>query len=365
MSTQTDIQKLTATVLKLHPEQARLSPSHFYQSLPLALADAVFSIGVRYVQCQNAVAHFARRFGWKLYRPLNSPFPPPAEQHTVRELLEVFATTEDPAVDLFNNRGLANPSSRSSIKKAFLLLEVARVLDRHGIQFLQDFHAYPNPTVIDTELNLLPAMSSGIIVNYIRLLVGDATSVKADRMILRFVHEATGRWVAPSEAIDLVRSTATALVDLGHANVNARLVDHLIWSHQRTLALPAKKKKVAHPSVAQPNLQPVLLLSATGTKTPPPLPILVELDFERFWDRCRTGGTTGPVEFGVDEDERLWIKSANASRHANPETVYRIKRSTVRTYLPKVQERGFRANHGWFCKLHDHILLRLGDLAPA
>lgn len=69
------------------------------------------------------------------------------------------------------------------------------------------------------------------------------------------------------------------------------------------------------------------------------------------------------LEFGVDDDERLWIKSGNSKRQRETEERYRVKRTTVTGYLLRARERHFRANHGWFARVYDHILLNNGELS--
>jgi hypothetical protein len=298
------------------------------------MADAVFSIGVRYAQCQNAVHHLARTQGWRVYRGPGTPYPERAQQNTVRQLLATLAAAQNPAADLFNNRGYANPRAAQPILKAELLRSVAQVLDTHGIQVFQDLSPWPEK--LDETLAALPAMSSGIIVRYLRMLAGDANGVKPDRMIVRFIERALNRKVSPEEAVELIRGTARSLQQSGYPHLDARLLDHLIWNHQRSLVRPKNKSG--------------LTVTATLLDKPAILHDR-ELKFEEFWICCRTGGDVGgSLKFGVDEDERLEIKSKNSKSE------YRIIRSTVKTYLAEVHKRKFRANHGWFSKVHDHIL---------
>ena len=44
-------------------ENLRLSPGYYYDSLPLCVIDAVFSIGVRYTSTQKTVKNYCDYFG--------------------------------------------------------------------------------------------------------------------------------------------------------------------------------------------------------------------------------------------------------------------------------------------------------------
>src|SRR5262249_43224285 len=75
----------------------------------------------------------------------------------------------------------------------------------------------------------------GLSWNYFRMLSGSEDTVKADRMVLRFVTAALGRRVGTELASELVRGAAATLHSK-YAHLTPRLLDGAIWSYQSELA---------------------------------------------------------------------------------------------------------------------------------
>lgn len=189
---------------------ARLSAGYYYASLPLAVTDAVFSIGVRYETVVNSVHHLARRAGWEVYRPLGSPYLDPGRQHTISELLAEFKKAFDPT-EVFGNRGYANPAAARPIPKAILVQQVAGVLAANGIENFNDFAAYPKLEALEETLRSLPAMSSGVAVSYLGMLCGNDENIKPDRHIHAFIRMASGNSglvISNAEAVSLMQEAA-------------------------------------------------------------------------------------------------------------------------------------------------------------
>jgi len=219
---------------KLALEGARLSDSYYYQSLPLCIIDSVFSIGVRYGQVLNVIETFCRQTGWVRYRVHGSAFPAKADQQTVSNLLEVLGHHPNPEKSLFHNSGYANPAAKeeSRILKANLVKQFAAALVAREIDTYEDLKSYPKPECLDCSLCGLPSLKSGVVVRYFRMLAGDDTQVKPDRMILRFLCEALGSSVGTDEAVELVRG-ASSILEKDFPGMNPRLLDHEIWKYQR------------------------------------------------------------------------------------------------------------------------------------
>jgi hypothetical protein len=64
---------------------ARLGDEYFYQSLPLCVIDAVFSIGVRYGGVQRVVARYCERAGLQRVRTDYRFLPPMREQESITQ----------------------------------------------------------------------------------------------------------------------------------------------------------------------------------------------------------------------------------------------------------------------------------------
>lgn len=211
-----------------------LSEDYYYQSLPLCAIDAVFSIGVKYSQVRNVIRAFCGSQNWRPYR-LGTELPPASEQKTITDLLEILSNAPD-RTEVFNNKCYANPSAESHcrIRKADLVWRFANVLHQYGVETLQDLRGFPQPERLQEALCELPTLHSGIVFRYFRMLAGDDTEVKPDRMIKRFIraaglplqdHENTRAVGLIAEAADTLRQT--------FPHVTPRLLDYAIWLHQR------------------------------------------------------------------------------------------------------------------------------------
>ena len=63
-----DAERLASACERIFPlESLTLGPSYYYDSLPLCLIDAVFSIGVKYSSTQNVVKHYCSYYGLREY----------------------------------------------------------------------------------------------------------------------------------------------------------------------------------------------------------------------------------------------------------------------------------------------------------
>jgi hypothetical protein len=79
-----DIARLVAYAERvLDLAHARHGEGYFYQSLPLCVLDAVFSLGVRYQAVRNVVARYCAEAEVKQFRPYGSPFPSQEEQESI------------------------------------------------------------------------------------------------------------------------------------------------------------------------------------------------------------------------------------------------------------------------------------------
>jgi hypothetical protein len=215
-------------------QTAQLSRAYFYQSLPLCIIDAVFSIGVKYGQVENVVCNVAKVTAWDTFRPYGSKFPAIEKQKTVSDLLDDIGKHQDTRKTLFNNRGYANPSATKvpRIQKADLVCRFADVLKQKKIETFQDLANYAESEALDTELCMLPSLQSGIIVRYFRMLAGVENQVKPDRMIQRFIKVSIGESLNADAAATLIQNTCVIL-KTKFPLLTPRLLDHEIWKFQR------------------------------------------------------------------------------------------------------------------------------------
>lgn len=184
-----------------------------YKSLPLAVIDAVFSIGVTYTSTANTVRRFCENQTphWARYRT------DPGMEHTIEDFLRI--TRRHPsgelAANVFGNR--QRTSATNGILKAEAVTRWAEILLAHGINRFADVPKLTGNDMFEKQVRALPGQGSGISLDYFRMLTGDESGIKADRHILRFME-----MIGVSD-VAILKSVAAAM------RVTPRLLDYAIW----------------------------------------------------------------------------------------------------------------------------------------
>lgn len=225
------VHRLADYIIDTRLEPRALPPEFFYASLPLCVIDAVFSIGVTYTSTRNTVARFCERQEWK-----KSMVPDQHRmngEHTIGTFLNLFdnLTPDQMADDLFGNR--QRTSSRSGILKAEAAQQFAVTLKDAGIN---DFSDLGEECLAAAEalVHEIPGQKSGISFDYFRMLAGDDSRIKPDRMVLRFIAKALGttpEQVGPGMAREVLQGTVEELIKRGHT-WSPRRLDYVIWHRE-------------------------------------------------------------------------------------------------------------------------------------
>ncbi len=216
----------------LHFEAARLADEYFYQSLPLCVIDAVYSIGVRYEGVQNTVKRYCDHFGLQKFRQPRDRMPATNEQQALSALIEKM---NDAGIEKFTQEVFGNhqrTSTRSGILKSEAVFRFSTVLQKHGLNFLQDVPARALDGNLELQLRQIPGQRSGISISYFFMLTGTEDFIKPDRWIISFLHSCLGRQVTPLEAQFLL-SKVSEILRPKHRHLTPRLLDYLIWNHER------------------------------------------------------------------------------------------------------------------------------------
>lgn len=216
---------------KLNLAAARLSDEFYYQSLPLCVLDAVFSINARYEGVRRVVNRYCKRFGLNRVRS-SADLPAVHDQESISSFcgrMEDYGS-EEMAVSILENR--CRTSTRNGILKATAAHRFAMVLKNHGIEAFQDISTAMAKNGLETDIKNIPGQRSGIALGYFWMLAGSDESIKPDRMVLQFLSDALDRTVTPKEAHPLV-SGAVKLLRSSFPSLTPRLLDHTIWDFQR------------------------------------------------------------------------------------------------------------------------------------
>lgn len=204
-----------------------------YQSLPLCVIDTVFSIGARYTSTKNTVGRFCTYFGLKCFSPNKRP--PVEEQFSITEFIQCYETRgiRFLAQNVYQNT--QRTSARGGILKAEAVLRWTQVLQQYNVDYFQDFDSLIGNPDIEAAIQQIPGHGSGVSLRYFYILTGSTDYVKPDRMILRFIQVATGRWVSVCEAETIIVQ-ACHILQQEHPPLKPAVLDNLIWRYQRTQA---------------------------------------------------------------------------------------------------------------------------------
>jgi hypothetical protein len=211
---------------------ARLGDEYFYQSIPLCVIDAVYSIGVRYTGVQAVVARYCEKFRLPKVRKNRKHLPRKDEQESITAFYQKIEKigAESMATKVFCNR--QRTSTRSGILKADAVQRFARVLLEHKVEYFQDISRAADDESLEKSILSIPGQGSGVSLRYFWMLAGSDEFIKPDRMVLRFLESALSRPVSVHEAQNLL-SGACDLLKKDHPNLTPRLLDHEVWKHQR------------------------------------------------------------------------------------------------------------------------------------
>jgi hypothetical protein len=218
-------------------KDATLPPEYFYQSLPLCVIDAVFSLGVKYEGTKRTVMRYCDYFKLQRIREDRETLPPIGEQDSMESLLERMTSIgpERFATEIFDNR--QRTSTKSGILKVEAVLRFATVLKRYGVNYLQDVPTIIPNEAFEEEIRAIPGQTSGLALGYFFMLSGSGDFIKPDRMVLRFLERALGRRVSSQKAKPLVVEAAS-LLQTSYPGLTPRLLDNQMWKSQRGEKMP-------------------------------------------------------------------------------------------------------------------------------
>jgi len=226
------VARYSDTTLNLH--QACPSLEYFYQSLPLCVIDAVYSVGAKYTGTRRTVVDYCSFFKLQRIRGAKSGEPPPTEQQqSIKQFLDAISVYNIQTVTntIFNNR--QRTSTRKGILKSEAVIMFARVLKSYNIDYLQDVQKVIYDNDFEKEILSIPGQTKDVSLSYFLMLSGSDDFVKADRWILDFLKDVLARNVSTEEAQSGLRQVFEIL-KLKYPNVTLRLLDHTIWKYQRS-----------------------------------------------------------------------------------------------------------------------------------
>ena len=205
-------------------ESFELPSEYDYSCLPLCILDAVFSIGVKYKSVENVISRFCAKTGVLKYRD------PSTEEYTVSAFCDYIDTT---GIEAFENDILENhqrTSSKNGISKAEAVWQVAELLRKNRIDTKADFNTKMN-SELEKQYKEIQGQSSGISLNYLKMLAGSDDLVKPDRHIMKFLTDEYGFEIfKPCQAQPII-DEVTKILKSEFSNISQRKVDYMIWNY--------------------------------------------------------------------------------------------------------------------------------------
>lgn len=215
---------------KLDLANANLDDTYYYQSLPLCVIDAVFSIGARYTSTENVVERFCKYFG--LQRLSKIRYPEITAQLSVAEFINLYDQygVVGMAENVYQNR--QRTSTRSGILKSEAVLYFSQTLHDYGANYFQDIDKVIGQQGFEAEIKTIPGQGSGISLRYFYMLAGSDNYVKPDRMMDRFIQSALHKSLSIEEIHETIIKTCR-LLEAEYPDLTPRALDNLIWNYQR------------------------------------------------------------------------------------------------------------------------------------
>ncbi len=208
---------------------SQLGPEYAYHSLPLCVIDSVFSIGVKYANSQKAVESWCQS-----QQPLWVKFQADGEpRSTIDDLIRITEGYEGVALaDKFFGGNKQRTSTRSGVLKAEAVVDYCKALRRAGVN---DFADLKNTEIVElarAEVGKVTGHASGISFDYLMILAGAHSYIKADRMVCRFISEACGGRKVSIEDAKTTLTGACAELVLEYPKLTPARLDNLVWEYQ-------------------------------------------------------------------------------------------------------------------------------------
>jgi hypothetical protein len=267
---------------------AKLNEEYFYQSLPLCVLDAVFSIGVRYEGTRRTVISYCDYFKIARIRDDKTIIPTKSDQEAISSFL---ARVESVGIQRFTGEVLMNrqrTSSKNGILKSEASLLFARALKSKGVDYLQDVPPLISNDAFEGKIKAIPGQGSGISLRYFFMLAGSDDFIKPDRHIKDFIRIGIGVTPNLDQSQSLLYKVAMKLKSK-HTHLTPRLLDNLIWNFQRVAKKSATKSQGGQPK-NDSGLAPLSAKTTKATLDKHKDRIELKHSFQMAWDYLTESG---------------------------------------------------------------------------
>lgn len=165
----------------LNLSKAKLSDEYFYQSLPLCVIDAVYSIGVKYESTKETVKRYCNDFNLQRIKNNKDLMPNQDTQESIEAFLKKINLI---GVDTFTEKMFDNKqrtSTNNGILKSEAVYRFAKTLKNHSVNYFQDVTKVIVKSNFEKDIRSIPGQRSGISLRYFYMLSGSDNFIKPDR----------------------------------------------------------------------------------------------------------------------------------------------------------------------------------------
>ena len=224
--------------------ELQLPEEYTYSCLPLCLMDAIYSIGVRYTSTKKVVERYYSRYEVEPFGDRDDTYKFD-EKHKLSNLIENIEAykKDETGFVRFAEKVLKNKqrtSSRNGVLKIEAVYECAKILRDAGVETLCDFNEKMNDEKVADEIKQkycqVKGQSSGISLDYLKMLCGRTDVIKPDRHIIRFLNRFSEDEINVQKAPDMMKEILQLLKE-DYPNLDLRTLDYIIWEYMKDSAL--------------------------------------------------------------------------------------------------------------------------------
>ena len=174
------------------------------------------------------------QYKFKIRASKKYTLPEVKNQISTTDFLSLFGneSVDSLASSVFKNR--QRTSSKNGILKVEAVIKFLKILKDFGIEYYQDISRIIDNESFDFCIKNIPGQKSGISLKYFFMLSGSKDLIKPDRMVIRFLQDASGKKFNLQDC-QTVLSAVTIEINKKGYDLTPQLVDNAIWNFQRNL----------------------------------------------------------------------------------------------------------------------------------
>ena len=190
---------------------------NYYRCLPICILDDIFSLQAHYeTMTLPAVKRYARRF-------LNG------DLYTANYSIDDFIKDVDEVGFEYLMNSVLNRQVVGGKRKIVVCYEVAKTLQKLGIQTMEDFASYDDKEFLEHSIRYVKGVGNAAI-DYLFMMAGDNNRVKPDIHIHHCILDATGVNVSDAECQTLFKEVSEELKK-EYPFITPRYLDGLVWAY--------------------------------------------------------------------------------------------------------------------------------------